>query len=914
MIYSESKKPVYDLNAEEVKKRFTDRGFDVPSSEIEFLETMRNKKMPVKFISDEIMKAKGWDEDELDEECADKESKLNMFLELYTIIYAVKEQQTEATEQETEKQTAQPEAVPETSEPVYTADLSEKMTLEEARGFFGMYRGGAEKDVEGKIKVKPIGFSENMPITLNNDFKVQYTGLNKNISRKNAFIVDKECLCVAAAGTLEKQENNEKFLYFTADRNSIDYDMYENKSSFNIVLLEVNSDGSPTGKMYYREVKINMQQIESTDNVLCIDFGTSNTTVGSYRIREKYSNTPELVEFPDVTNSNKMMCCCPTMVYVEDCSDENNIVYQFGYNAKKKERRFSYESGASVFYQLKHWLHEDSSFEKNIKVTDEQGNTKEILKKDIVKAYILFIVEQAQEYFNVKFHRLHFTAPVKMKGKFIAELKKLLEPQYEIMPVNESIDEAGAIIFDYVSDRFENSDAGIQHTGNVMIVDCGGGTTDLAECDYYFGVQSPIGQRELKMITKFSNGDSGFGGNNITYKIMQLIKIKLALKNDFISQSDYDSVFCDSENKILIDIDSGEPIYDAFQKLYNRCEEFLPTRFADKERWWDEVDNMKVKRNFYYLWHYAEQVKIMFYREEKVVLYENQNDMIEIVGDRNCNYLYYNRDDVFEKREYPFDNLKITITEIRKIIYGDIYKLLLDILPENPDSPEHYRLSGQSCKINLFTELLKEFIPGKKLREKLNEYSEQQESLTLKLRCINGSIRYMMYRYKNIGAEVSTENEISRHIYDVYIKNTDGAEIPVMENNILKYIPVKSELDEIIFSVRNRYGEEIREFSVDAKTKDKIFYRYDDNMKAMFGKLRKENNEINWAESQRKLANYGESAYFVVAVPAGQQDGYGFCVYFIQKKVDATGQKYALSESSYYNYENTEISYFDGER
>ncbi|MDE7138260.1 MAG: hypothetical protein K2O29_07380, partial [Ruminococcus sp.] len=84
-------------------------------------------------------------------------------------------------------------------------------------------------------------------------------------------------------------------------------------------------------------------QYESDDNVLCIDFGTSNTTVGSYRIRHIYSNEPELVEFTDVTNDNKIVGCCHTMVYVEDCSDESNIIYQFGYNAKKMERSCSYE-------------------------------------------------------------------------------------------------------------------------------------------------------------------------------------------------------------------------------------------------------------------------------------------------------------------------------------------------------------------------------------------------------------------------------------------------------------------------------------------------------------------------------------------------------------------------------------------
>lgn len=908
MIYSENKKPVYDLNVEEVKNIFTLRNFTVPSSELEFLETMRDKKMPVRFVSDAIMKIKKWDEDELDEECADKESKLKLFLELYDVTYAQAETKNEASEQQETQETPQ-------SQSVCTTDLSEKMTLDEAREFFGIYRNGMKNDVENKIKVKSAFFCENMPITINNDFRVMYTATDTAVSLKNAFIVDKDCRDVVTVGTLEKQKDNNRFLYFTADRNNISYGAYENQSSFNIVLLEINSDGSPTGKMYYKEVKINMNQMESTENVLCIDFGTSNTTVGSYRIRNKQSNIPELVEFADITHDNKMVSCCPTMVYVEDCSDGNNIVYQFGYNARKMERRCSYESKASVFYQLKHWLQEDSSFRSTIDITDEQGNTREVQKKDIVKAYLLFIIEQAQEYFNVKFRRLHFTAPVKMKGKFISELKKLIaEPQYEIMSESDSIDEAGAIIFDYVSEKFENCRDNEEHDGNVVIVDCGGGTTDLAECDYHFGKYNSLGQRELKMVTKFSNGDSSFGGNNITYRIMQLIKIKLALGNGFIESEEYDNILSDSENKMLIEVDDGKSVYDRFQELYDRCEEFLPTKFADKELWWDETENIKVKRNFYYLWHYAEQVKITFYREGNVVLYENQNDMIEITGDSSCNYLYYNIGNVFEKREYPFNNLKIKITEIRKVIYADIYKLLIDVLPENPDNPEHYRLSGQSCKINLFTELLKEFIPGKKLREKLNEYSEQQESLTLKLRCISGSIRYMMYKYKNIGAEVFTENSLSGQIYDVFVKNIDGVEIPAVNDNIIRYIPVKRELDEIVFFVKNRHGNKMREFSVNSKTKGMKFYLYDDNLKSMFRTLSKDNREINWEESQRKLANYGESGYFVVAVPAGKQDGYGFCVYFIQKKVDETGQKYALSEAGYYNYEDTDVSYFDGER
>lgn len=172
----------------------------------------------------------------------------------------------------------------------------------------------------------------------------------------------------------------------------------------------------------------------------------------------------------------------------------------------------------------------------------------------------------------------------------------------------------------------------------------------------------------------------------------------------------------------------------------------------------------------------------------------------------------------------------------------------------------------------------------------------------------------MMYKYKNIGAEVVTENSLSGRIYDVFVKNTDGEEIPTVNDNIIKYIPVKRELDEIIFCVKNRHCNQMSEFSVNSKTKGMKFYLYDDNLKSMFKTLSKDNKEINWEESQGNLANYSESGYFVVAVPSCKQDGYGFCVYFIQKKVDETGQKYALYEAGYYNYENTDVSYFDGER
>jgi hypothetical protein len=909
-ITSTNSKPKFNLNDEKVKSIFTAKNFEVPTSKEEFLNTMKEKRMPVKFISDAIMKVKHWEQDDLEDNCPGRQSKVELFLKLYDVVYATPKASAFTVETPSESATQTP------SQSAVDFDADVQLSLKDAQEFLQQHSNELEKDTENRIKVKSPTFCENMPITLNTDFKMQYVNSNVPVSHNNVFIVDTTCKNVATVGKIIKQEDS-KTLYFVADKENINYSMYNGQSAFNIALLAIDENGNPTGKMLYKEIKMTMQQLETSDKVLCIDFGTSNTTVGTYHVKDKLGNNPELVQFADVVHNNKMVECCPTMVYVTDCSDPQNIVYQFGYNAKKMERQGNYESRASIFYQLKHWLQEDSSFKTEETITDENGKCTDVPTKDIVKAYLKYIISQAQEYFNVKFKKLHFTAPVKMKGKFISTLKEML-PEYEIMSEKDSIDEAGAIIFDYVSKKFEDTQS--TANGSVVVIDCGGGTTDLAICDYNFGEKSSIGQRELNMYTRFSNGNANFGGNNITCKLMQLIKIKLALKSGFISEDDYEKIFSCSENKILETIDNGENLYTYFEELYKKCEGFLPTQFADDGRWWDDGDIAKVKRNFYYLWQYAEQVKIVFYREEKIVLYdEAQNNFLEVDSNDSYNYLYYidttNEDNVLKKEENPFGSLKITITEIRKIIYGDIYSLLSEILPQSPDEPEHYRLSGQSCKINLFTDLLKEFIPGKKLREKLNEYSENQESLALKLRCINGSIKYMMYKYTNIGAKVTAESMVSDQIYNICIENMGGSEIPTLDRNILKYIPVKNELAELKIVVKNKQGEEMRKFSIPANVTQKEFSLYDGDLDKMFRKLKSNClDSIDWEESKRKLADFKEDVFFAVAIPAGKQDGYGFYVYFIRKKIDSSGQKYAMTTGAYYNYENTEISFFDGKR
>ena len=113
-------------------------------------------------------------------------------------------------------------------------------------------------------------------------------------------------------------------------------------------------------------------------------------------------------------------------------------------------------------------------------------------------------------------------------------------------------------------------------------MDCGGGTTELASCEYRYK-KTDIGM-ELELDTCFENGNSNFGGNNITYRIMQLLKIKTVamLRNGMIDNNgDAIALINKSENEILglveshmkqvsydSDNTSGE-IYDKFLDNYS---------------------------------------------------------------------------------------------------------------------------------------------------------------------------------------------------------------------------------------------------------------------------------------------------------------------------------------------------------
>lgn len=86
--------------------------------------------------------------------------------------------------------------------------------------------------------------------------------------------------------------------------------------------------------------------------------------------------------------------------------------------------------------------------------------------------------------------------------------------------------------------------------------------------------------------------------------------------------------------------------------------------------------------------------------------------------------------------------------------------------------------------------------------------------------------------------------------------------------------------------------------------------------------MKNDNQAVQWETLMEKLANISfdenkgkeNNSVWMIAVPSGNFDGYGFYVYFIKKTISNTQQEYKVSDGKYYNYESTHSGFFDGKR
>lgn len=520
----------------------------------------------------------------------------------------------------------------------------------------------------------------------------------------------------------------------------------------------------PPVNLHYYKVPVTdleIRELEETDAVLAIDFGTSSTTAGAF-LDHQYVSAPSsndllngriklnainYVAFPDTTQkTEEWIEVLPTVVQVADCSVAQDVRYHIGYEALRQMKKNGYSSHATVFFGLKRWV---NSYHKLEEVMDSQGNTAMVKRSDILRQYLLYVIQTAEHQFKCRFRHLHITSPVKLKTQFIEMFTDIL-PEYRIES-QDALDEGMAVLFNTIADQIDKDSFLDGETYQALVIDCGGGTTDLSSCR--FRIEDGHISYRIDISTTYENGDTNFGGNNITYRIMQFMKIVFA---DYYSKgrhvTDIDQLIDIPGSEIFRHVDEFgvNAVYEQFERRYREAEALLPTCYKAYENK-SRDDYQRVRNNFHFLWDLADHMKKEFFRQTGILRNRftaegeqcQEQDLKLTAVERWV--LSIREDDRF-RDVYDLPDVVFNSKEINHLIKADIYEILrvfLDDFYQEGKLADFsiIKLTGQSCRIDVFREALKEFVPGRSI-----EFRQRSEDAgkvpDLKLSCLRGALRY----------------------------------------------------------------------------------------------------------------------------------------------------------------------------
>lgn len=576
---------------------------------------------------------------------------------------------------------------------------------------------------------------------------------------------------------LEKDDYKSNIFYLTAEE-ELGFRETSNRNYSFIFFRKQDSDY--IHKTYYQEhplppvnlhfykvpiTDLEIKQLETTETILAIDFGTTNTTAGAY-LDHEYVTSPSShdllnnrvqlgsINFVKFYNPNskddEWIEIIPTILTVADCSNPDNVKYHVGHEALKDLKKNGYTGLQTKFQSIKRWV---NNYGKVEEIIDSNGNTATVPRSQVLREYLLYIIRTAEHQFKCRFKHLHISSPVKLKNQFLDMFKTIL-PEYEI-ETDHALDEGMAVLYNTIANLIDNDSFIDGKEYKALVIDCGGGTTDLSSCR--FSVEDGHISYNIDIHTTYENGDTNFGGNNITYRIYQYMKIVFANyytrgKNAY----DIDSLIDIPGKDIYRYVDEYglEAVYEKFEQVYREAEEILPTKFKEYEnRTRDEY--LRVRNNYYFLWELAEEMKKEFFRRTGILRsrfysdsnVQKENDLNITTVDR---WSLTIRENNQYREVYEYPNIIFNIKEINHLIKADIYNIVKEFLEDFYQSGQLsdysiIKLTGQSCQIDVFREALKEFVPGRSIefRQKSENMSKVPE---LKLACLRGAIRYLNAR------------------------------------------------------------------------------------------------------------------------------------------------------------------------
>lgn len=489
---------------------------------------------------------------------------------------------------------------------------------------------------------------------------------------------------------------------------------------------------------------------------MAMDFGTSSTTAGVY-LDSLYFERAGLYDgelglkaddvnyslFYDISSDWEKTTLLPSVVGVQSVEDEKTE-FLFGYEAIRLEESSYIDQGFCVFYDIKRWI---GDYERVEEITDRQGRRGFISRKEILKAYFDYVIKSVKNRFKCVIESVHISCPVKQKSKFQKLFAEIL-PEYAIEK-KDMIDEGVSVLYNAVSGILENGEFTNGMEAKALIIDCGGGTTDLCSCRFRIWDQRAAYRIEID--TSYENGDSDFGGNNLTYRIMQLLKLVIVNRiypGRLLSESQILSGY-DIDVFRFVDQYGIDRIYQQLEGEYEKAEELLPTRFRKFENQ-SRSDYYKVKNNFYFLFRLAEVVKKEFYNHAGTLRIALSSQEVKESATTWITVDKWKMSGLGEKglaviKEFP--PVYFSIYELELLLKAEIYGIIRRFMEDMYEGGalEEYsiiKLTGQSCKIDLFRDALKEFVPGKSIQFKQNG-GDLSGDFGLKMTCVDGALRYL---------------------------------------------------------------------------------------------------------------------------------------------------------------------------
>lgn len=225
---------------------------------------------------------------------------------------------------------------------------------------------------------------------------------------------------------------------------------------------------------------------------LAIDFGTTNTTAGTYLdsgYLERLEGDPvrEMLRENDVNyvtwrsgeeQGGREVPILPSVVGITGIVGDQ-VHYVFGHQASRLFRMSYIDEGFCVFYDIKRWI---SDPDREEELVDRDGHRRFVKRKEVIKAFLEYVIACATQRFKCRFTDLHISAPVKQK-KLFADLYQEILPAYRIEREN-MLDEGVAVLYNSISERIREEKYRDGQQLRALIIDCGGGTTDLSSCRF----------------------------------------------------------------------------------------------------------------------------------------------------------------------------------------------------------------------------------------------------------------------------------------------------------------------------------------------------------------------------------------------------------------------------------------------